>query len=92
MDISPLGEVFPCQFWQDDVLGNILEKDFTKIWLDKKNKLLCRLRLKSEYLKGKCGRCKFKYHCGGCRIRANVVYNDFWQEDPCCYLTEEEIK
>ncbi len=92
VDISPLGEVFPCQFWQEDVLGNILEKDFTEIWLDKKNKLLCQLRLKSEYLKGKCGRCRFKYYCGGCRIRANVVYNDFWQEDPCCYLTEEEIK
>ena len=92
VDISPVGDVFPCQFWQDDVLGNILEKDFTEIWLDKKNKLLCQLRLKSEYLKGKCGRCKFKYYCGGCRIRAHVVYNDFWQEDPCCYLTEEEIK
>ncbi len=91
VDISPSGEVFACQFWQQEAIGNIKKADFSKIWLNKDDKFLYRLRSKARYLKGKCGRCRYKSYCGGCRIRAFVVHNDFWQEDPCCYLTENEI-
>ncbi|MCG2712274.1 MAG: radical SAM protein [Candidatus Omnitrophica bacterium] len=92
VDISPAGDVFACQFWQHEAIGNIKKTDFSKIWLNKDDKSLCRLRSKSHNIKGKCGRCRYKSYCGGCRIRALVVHNDLWGEDPCCYLTENEIK
>lgn len=91
VNISPAGEIFACQFWQAKALGNIGKEEFAKIWLDQKNKFLNQLRVKPDFLKGKCSRCRFKFYCGGCRVRAYAVFNDFWQEDPCCYLTEEEI-
>ncbi|MFH1460636.1 MAG: radical SAM protein [Candidatus Omnitrophota bacterium] len=91
VDINAKGDIFACQFWQDDVLGNVKKQDFKKIWTNQNNGLLCQLRVKSKYLKGKCQRCKYKSYCGGCRLRAKVVYNDYWQEDPGCYLTEQEI-
>lgn len=90
-DISPQGNVYPCQFWYDNPLGNIKEKDFLEIWTNKKDNLLCRLRSQYLNLKGKCGRCRYQTYCGGCRIRAAFIYKDFFQEDPCCYLTEAEI-
>ncbi|MCK4993689.1 MAG: radical SAM protein [Candidatus Omnitrophica bacterium] len=92
VDISPTGDVFACQFWQQEAMGNINNTDFSKIWLNKNDKSLCQLRSKSSYLLGKCGVCRYKSYCGGCRIRALVVHNDLWQEDPCCYLTKNEIK
>ncbi|MFH2137981.1 MAG: radical SAM protein [Candidatus Omnitrophota bacterium] len=91
VDISPSGEVYACQFWHKDSLGNVTEKDFLDIWYNKQNHKLCQFRDKTGLLKGKCGRCDFKAYCGGCRVRAQVVHNDFWQEDPCCYLTDDEI-
>lgn len=90
--IDSQGNVHPCQFWGHLSLGNVKRQKFSKIWLNDDNELLCKLRAKKEYLKGKCGRCGFVDICGGCRIRAEIVYSDPWQEDPACYLSEEEIK
>ncbi len=91
VDVSPTGDVFACQFWQQESMGNIKKTEFSKIWLNKSDESLCQLRSKASHLKGKCGRCQYKSYCGGCRIRALVVHNDLWEEDPCCYLTENEI-
>jgi len=54
--------------------------------------LLKNLRNRIPLLKGKCGRCNFKDICAGnFRSRAETLYGDIWQEDPACYLTEDEI-
>jgi len=54
--------------------------------------LLKNLRNRIPFLKGKCGRCNFKDICAGnFRSRAETLYGDIWQEDPACYLTEDEI-
>jgi radical SAM protein with 4Fe4S-binding SPASM domain len=37
-------------------------------------------------LKGKCGSCKSKYQCGGCRARAFIQKGDYLAEDPHCWL------
>lgn len=37
-------------------------------------------------LHGKCGTCKHKYQCGGCRARAFVQDGDYMGEDPHCWL------
>ncbi len=83
------GDVHPNQFWWDYNLGNLLEKDFDEIWLGN-DRLLKMLREKEKYLRGKCGACKFKYVCGGFRVRA-YRFGDLWGEDPSCYLDIKEI-
>jgi len=37
-------------------------------------------------LTGKCGACKIKYQCGGCRARALIQNGDILGEDPHCWL------
>jgi len=91
-DVDNLGFVHLDQFWRHYSLGNVLTRKFSEIWLDESNELLGNLRNRLSLLKGKCGRCIFKDICAGnFRVRAEVVYGDVWQEDPACYLTEEEI-
>ncbi len=91
-DVDNLGFVHPDQFWEHYSLGNVLTRKFSEIWSDKKDKLLGDLRNRLTLLKGKCGRCNFQDICAGnFRVRAETVHGDIWQEDPACYLTEEEI-
>jgi len=90
-NIDEFGYVHPCQFWQDYDLGNIRQDPFSSI-INGSDELLMKLRRKEDFLKGKCGFCDYKYSCGGCRVRAKVVFEDLWQEDPACFLTSEETK
>ncbi|MDO8663105.1 MAG: radical SAM protein [Candidatus Omnitrophota bacterium] len=91
-NIDQLGFVHADQFWRDYSFGNIRERKFSEIWLDENDKLLKNLRNRVPLLKGKCGRCHFKDCCAGnFRVRAEAVYGDIWQEDPACYLNEQEI-
>uniref|UniRef100_A0A7C3RDE5 Radical SAM protein n=1 Tax=Archaeoglobus fulgidus TaxID=2234 RepID=A0A7C3RDE5_ARCFL len=84
------GNVHPNQFWWDYTIGNVLREPFEKIWSGE-DELLKKLREKTKYLRGKCGRCRYKEICGGFRVRA-YRYGDIWGEDPSCYLSEEEIQ
>ncbi len=91
-DVDNLGNVHPDQFWREHTFGNIRQKKFSVIWMDESNELLRNLRNRIPLLKGKCGRCHFQDVCAGnFRARAEAFYGDIWQEDPACYLTEEEI-
>lgn len=90
-NVDPRGNVHPCQFWQDYTVGNVKERPFSEIWTGD-DPLMVMLREKSRHLKGRCGECRFKTLCGGCRIRAREVHGDLWQEDPACYLNDEEIR
>lgn len=90
-NVDARGNVHPCQFWQDYIVGNVKEKPFSQIW-NSDDELMVKLREKERHVKGKCADCSYKSLCGGCRIRAREVYGDIWAEDPACYLTEEERK
>ncbi|MDD5108596.1 MAG: radical SAM protein [Candidatus Omnitrophica bacterium] len=91
-NVDNLGNVHPDQFWREHVLGNVKQKKFSEIWMDQSNQLLRNLRNRLQLLKGKCGRCNFKNICAGnFRARSEAFYGDLWQEDPACYLTEEEV-
>ena len=91
-NVDDLGFVHADQFWGGYSFGNVKERKFSEIWSDESDDLLKGLRNRSALLKGKCSRCGFKDLCGGnFRVRAEAVYQDVWQEDPACYLTEEEI-
>ncbi len=85
------GEVYPDQFWRNRPLGNIRQKPFSKIWTDKQNEFLMKLKDKKPSLRGRCAACAWLNVCGGnFRARAEAA-GDVWGDDPACYLTDEEI-
>lgn len=87
--LSPEGDVHPCVFFPINV-GNLKKEKFGDIWLN--SKLFNTLRDRSN-LKGACGKCGYKYICGGCRARASA-YNagDFLASDPGCVLAKSEAR
>lgn len=87
INVSPEGNIYPCQFWRDLPLGNIRVTPFSQIWQEK----LDFFKQIKANLKGKCGRCSYKELCGGCRVRAKVIYGDYLAEDPACYIDEEKL-
>jgi len=101
-NIDNLGNIHPDQFWQTHTFGNIRERKFGEIWMDTTDPVMAKLKmraqnggwvsLRSNFLKGRCGKCKWLDICNGnFRIRAEAIHSDIWAEDPACYLTEEEI-
>ncbi len=88
--IDAEGFVNPNQFWWDYSCGNVREKPLSEIWLNPKDELLLKLREKTKYLRGRCGKCRFKEWCGGFRLRA-LRAGDLWGDDPSCYLRDDEI-
>jgi radical SAM protein with 4Fe4S-binding SPASM domain len=90
--VDDRGNVHPDQFWQNQTLGNVMQRKFGDIWSDTSQPLLQGLRNRKKLLKGRCSRCKFLDICNGnLRVRAEAVYGDTWAEDPACYLSEQEI-
>ena len=78
--ISPEGNVQPCVFLPITV-GNLKTDKFENIW---SNSSVFKAFRNRENLKGRCGKCEFKYVCGGCRARAYSYYNDYLMSDPGC--------
>ena len=92
-NVDASGNVHPCQFWGHVTLGNVRERPLSAIWADESHPLLKKLRHLADHLTGhRCGACRHKTLCGGCRIRAEVVHGDTWGDDPACFLAEDEIR
>jgi len=83
--LSPQGDVHPCVFLPINV-GNLKKEKFGDVWLN--SKLFNALRNRDN-LKGTCGKCDYKYICGGCRARANAYKNDILASDVGCILAKE---
>jgi len=64
------GEVTPCVYMRNLVVGNIKEKSFYEIWHSPFMEFLAR----KDDLQDACGNCKFTAVCGGCRARS-LYYN-----------------
>lgn len=91
-NIDNLGNVHPDTFWWDYHLGNVKERPFSEIWTDTSDPLMAGLKASPRPLKGRCAACTHRAICGGnTRVRAYQLTSDPWQEDPACYLTDEEI-
>ena len=82
--LSPQGDVHPCVFLPIKV-GNLKNKKFEDIWLN--SKVFRSLRDRGN-LKDSCGKCDFKYICGGCRARAYAYHDDYMASDVGCILNE----
>ena len=92
-NIDNLGNVHPDTFWWHYNLGNIKERPFSTIWQDKSDPLMAGLKQIPRPLKGRCGNCHYQKICNGnTRVRAHQTTNDFWAEDPGCYLTSIETE
>lgn len=91
-EVDPLGYVHPDQFTQHHTFGNVRERKFGDIWQDTTNLIMAGLKDRKPLLKGRCSKCKFLDNCNGnFRTRAEARTGDFWESDPSCYLTDEEI-
>lgn len=82
--VNAEGEVAPCGILLDEVpCGNVRDQTLYEI-VDQSSvfqKLLDR-----NHLKGKCGRCRYKFTCGGCRAMAHFHSGDLMAEDPTCFF------
>jgi len=83
--ISPSGDVQPCAYLNLPI-GNVRDIPFSEIW--ENNAIFKELRTLNY--SGKCGLCKYKKACGGCRARV-AHYNDgdyMAGEDWCLYQND----
>lgn len=91
-EIDPAGYVHPDQFTQHITFGNVRERKFSDIWTDSSHPILAGMKNRKTLLKGRCAKCQYLDICNGnFRTRAEAVTGDFWESDPACYLTDEEI-
>ncbi len=78
--IEPDGRVTPCVFMPVAV-GSVRVKSFREIWEEAPLFQMLRDR---DKLKGFCGKCPYRYICGGCRARALAYTGDPLGPDPGC--------
>jgi len=64
------------------ILGNLKQYTLTEIL--KRSEIVQNLSNRM-LLKGKCGSCKYKFVCGGCRAMAYAKNKDYLDEDPGCF-------
>lgn len=88
LSVNTEGEVSPCAVLTDEVnCGNVRDKSFQQIIDD--SPVFQRI-LDRNQLKGKCGRCRYKFVCGGCRALAYYETGDIMAEDPTCFFKPED--
>ena len=78
--VSHVGEVYPSGFLPQSA-GNVRERSVVDIYRDAD--LFQSLR-DPDALRGKCGACEFRHHCGGSRSRAFAYTGDPLESDPLC--------
>ena len=78
--VSHKGEVYPCGYLPISA-GNIRRQAFKDIW--ETAPVFQELR-DPDRLRGKCGRCQFRFVCEGCRARAFAATGDYLESEPCC--------
>ena len=82
--MEPDGTVVPCVFLPLPV-GNIRNRPFKEIW--ENSKIFNLLRDRDSW-EGQCGKCPYKYICGGCRARAYHYTLDLSGDDPGCIINK----
>jgi len=91
-NIDNVGEVHPDTYWWDYSLGNVRRRPFSDIWRDVSDPIMAGLKASPRNIKGRCGACTYFDICGGnTRTRARSLTGDPWEEDPGCYLDDDEI-
>lgn len=85
--VSYKGDVYPCGYLPVSC-GNVRRQAVADIWAS--SEVFRDLR-DPQRLKGKCGRCAFRWVCEGCRARAYAASGDYLGEEPCCIYEPEPV-
>jgi radical SAM protein with 4Fe4S-binding SPASM domain len=84
--IEPNGDITPCVYMPQRILGNIRRRRFIDIFRHNEfSELLC----DRGKLTGHCEVCRFKNYCGGCRARADSYFGAVNAADPGCLFNEK---
>lgn len=75
------GDVFPAGFLPSPLIGNVRDVPLDELY--RNSPKLTELR-DMDRLTGKCGRCRYRWICGGSRARAWAASGDLWGDDPAC--------
>lgn len=86
--VSHTGDVFPSGLLPIKA-GNVRETPLKDIY--RNSKIFKELRNPDGY-KGKCGKCEYRYVCGGSRSRAYAVTGDYLASEPFCIYVPEAIR
>jgi radical SAM protein with 4Fe4S-binding SPASM domain len=83
--ISAEGDVAPCVHLLDSPVkcGNVRETPLAEMY--RTSPLIAAMKDGSA-VKGKCGRCRYKHSCRGCRALAHYHGGDWLGEDPTCFF------
>ncbi len=84
--INAEGEVAPCPLLLDHISGGNIQKTSLKNILFESD--LFKNIIQRGNLGGKCGKCRYNYTCGGCRVMAYYQSGDVFAEDPTCFIDE----
>ena len=85
--ITPVGEIVLCTRLYHTV-GSIRDASIKDVLSS--SELVNQLCDRSN-LKGRCGKCRYKCICGGCRGWAYGTTGDYFESDNLCWLSDEEI-
>ncbi len=84
LTLNAEGDVSVCPVLLDEIdAGNVRDKPLDE--LVNGSKIFADLTDRSR-LKGRCGRCRYQYTCGGCRAMAFYHTGDYLEEDPTCFF------
>lgn len=82
--VNAEGDVAPCAILLDELnAGNVRRTPLPDIVADSP---IFRRILDRRRLRGKCGRCRYRFTCGGCRAMAWFCHGDYMAEDPTCFF------
>ena len=84
LTLNAEGDVSVCPVLLDALsAGNVHDKPLDQIVRD--SELFATITDRNK-LKGRCGRCRYKMTCGGCRAMAYYYTGDYMGEDPTCFF------
>ncbi len=84
LTVNAEGEVSVCPVLLDVLsAGNVRDRPIDE--LVEASALFADITDRSR-LKGRCGRCRYQYTCGGCRAMAFFHNGDYMGEDPTCFF------
>ncbi|HVM98479.1 MAG TPA: radical SAM protein [Candidatus Acidoferrales bacterium] len=84
LTLNAEGDVSVCPVLLDELsAGNVRDKPLDR--LVNESPLFAKVVDRSQ-LKGRCGRCRYQYTCGGCRAMAYYHTGDVMEEDPTCFF------
>jgi radical SAM protein with 4Fe4S-binding SPASM domain len=84
------GTVVPCVQLLDSsaTVGNVRDTPLSQLIASHPTFMALRDRAKS--LKGRCGICRYRESCGGCRALAQYQSHDLFAEDPTCFFQPQD--